>query len=89
MALGAQTSSVVSSVVRDGFVLALIGLAIGTAGALGLTRLMASMIHGVNAVDPPTFVCCIVVSLVYASVAAFIPAVRAARVDPVKVLNEV
>jgi len=87
MALGAQSAGVVGRVVRDGIVLALIGLTLGTAAALLLTRAMTSMIHGVHAADPLTFACAVVSSLGYALFASFVPALRAARVDPVRVLN--
>jgi putative ABC transport system permease protein len=55
MALGAQVRGVVGQVMKQGVGLAVIGLAIGTAGAVALTRLMVGMIHGVSATDPLTF----------------------------------
>jgi putative ABC transport system permease protein len=87
MALGARAGGVVGNVVRQGFWLALLGLAIGTAAAIGLTRLMASMIHGVSATDPLTFIAGIVLLTAIALVASWVPALRAARVSPMEVLR--
>jgi putative ABC transport system permease protein len=87
MALGAQVGGVVGQVMRIGVGLAVIGLAIGTAGALALTRLMVSMIHGVSTTDPLTFVTGIALLVAIAALASCVPALRAARVDPVEVLR--
>jgi len=87
MALGASRPSVLSLVLRNGMTLAVIGVALGVAVALGLTRLMASMLYGVSPTDPLTF---IVISLILtgvALVACFVPAHRATRVDPMIALR--
>jgi predicted permease len=82
IALGAQRKDVLSLVLGEGVRLALVGAAIGVAAALGLTRLMASMLYGVSATDPLTFagVSCVLLSV--AMLACYIPARRAMRVDP-------
>ncbi len=87
MALGASASGVVGRVMREGVGLTLLGLGIGVAGALGLTRLMRSMIHGVSATDPATFVGGVVLLIAVAAIASCVPAVRASRVDPIEVLR--
>ena len=87
MALGASRPSVLSLVLRNGMTLAVIGVALGVAVALGLTRLMASMLYGVSPTDPLTF---IIISLILAGVAlvaCFVPAHRATRVDPMIALR--
>jgi putative ABC transport system permease protein len=87
MALGAQAGDVLRMVVRQGMTLVLIGISVGLAGALGLTRVIASLLFGVNAADPMTFAA---ISLLLATVAFFacwLPARRAARVDPVVALR--
>ena len=87
VALGARASGVVARVMREGVGLTLLGLGIGVAGALGLTRLMQSMIHGVSATDPVTFVAGIVLLIAVAALASCVPALRASRVDPIEVLR--
>jgi ABC-type antimicrobial peptide transport system permease subunit len=64
-----------------------IGAAIGTAAALGLTRLLASLLYGVGAADPLTFVVVFVILLSAAVLASYIPARRAMRVDPMVALR--
>jgi predicted permease len=83
MALGARGGDVMRMVVRQGMWLALIGLLIGLAGALVLTRLMSSVLYGVSATDVVTFAG---VTLLLGSVvliACYLPARRAAKVDPI------
>jgi putative ABC transport system permease protein len=87
MALGARGSSVVGQIVRQGVGLAIVGVVIGTAGALALSRLMTSMIHGVSANDPLTFVIGALLLAGIAALASFVPALRASRVDPIEVLR--
>jgi putative ABC transport system permease protein len=87
MALGAQTRGVVGGVIREGLVLAVLGLAIGVPAALGLTRLMRSMIYGVSATDPATFLIGAVMLVAITCLASCLPAIRASRVDPIEVLR--
>jgi putative ABC transport system permease protein len=87
MALGAQVRGVVGQVMKQGVGLAVIGLAIGTAGAVALTRLMVGLIHGVSATDPLTFGTGIALLVAIAALASCIPALRASRVDPVEALR--
>jgi len=87
MALGAQANDVVGRVIKDGFWLAAIGLAIGVCGAIALTRLMASMVHGVSTTDPLTFAAGILLVTAVALAASWVPAVRAGRADPMEVLR--
>jgi len=87
MALGAQSRDVMRLVVRHGMRLALVGLAIGLAGALVLTRLMSSVLYGVSATDVVTFAG---VTLLLGSViliACYLPARRAAKADPMIALR--
>jgi putative ABC transport system permease protein len=88
MALGAARTRVLALVVGQGMALAVIGVAIGLAGALGLTRLLSSQLFGIGATDPATY---IVVSLLLGAIAlmaTLVPAMRATRVDPVVALRE-
>lgn len=87
MALGARAGRVVGNVMRQGLGLAAVGLAIGTAGALALTRLMTSMIHGVSATDPVALIGGGLLLVSVAGLASCIPALRASRVDPIKALR--
>jgi macrolide transport system ATP-binding/permease protein len=87
MALGAQRSEVLRMVIREGMLLAGVGVAIGVGAALGLTRLIASLLYGVEPWDPVVFVSVAVVLSLIALVAAYIPARRAMRVDPVTALK--
>jgi predicted lysophospholipase L1 biosynthesis ABC-type transport system permease subunit len=88
MALGARRTEVIASVVAGGARLALIGSALGLAGAWATTRLMRGMVFGVSAADPLTFAFVPVVMLVVVLVAAWLPARRAASVEPLIVLRE-
>ena len=74
-------------VVGQGVTLAVAGLGIGLAGSLLLTRAMSSMLFGVGTVDIPTFVAVAVTVAIVAFAAAFIPARRASRVDPMVALR--
>jgi predicted permease len=87
MALGAQRRDVLRLVLGQGAIMALIGVAIGVAAALGLTRLMASQIFGVSAHDPLTFAGVGALLILVALAACYIPARRAMQVDPVVALR--
>lgn len=87
MALGAQIQTVVRSFVGHGLKLAAIGTAVGLLTALFSSRVLASLVYGVSTSDPLTFVGIALLFGVIAAVASYIPARRAARVDPVVSLN--
>lgn len=88
MALGAARTNVLRLVVGQGMSLVLIGLVIGIAGALGVTRLLESQLFGVNPTDPVTFTLVAVVLTAVALIATLVPALRATRVDPMVALRQ-
>jgi predicted permease len=87
VALGAERSSVVGMIVRQGLGLVVLGLTAGLLAALGLSRLMAAVLYQTSAWDPVSFVAATTVLLVAALVASWLPARRASRVDPVTALR--
>jgi predicted permease len=87
MALGAQRADILRDVLGQGGRMALVGIAIGVVAALGLTRLMATMLFGVSATDPLTFAAVVALLLVVALLACWIPARKAMRVDPMATLR--
>jgi predicted permease len=87
IALGAPASSVLWMFVGRGLALTVTGLAIGLGGALMLTRLMSDVLYGVKATDPLTFVAVGTILLAVAALASWLPARRAAHVDPVVALR--
>jgi predicted permease len=87
MALGAQRSDVLRLIIGHGAKMALVGVAVGVAAALALTRLMANQLFGVSARDPLTFAGVATLLIIVAVAACYIPARRAMRVDPMTALR--
>jgi putative ABC transport system permease protein len=87
MALGAQREHVLRLVVWHGVALAIAGIAVGLAGALALTRLMSGLLYGTKPADPATFVASVLVLGLVAIVSSYIPARRAAKVEPMVALR--
>jgi putative ABC transport system permease protein len=87
MALGAGKSAVLRMVINQGIRLALIGVVIGLAGALGLTRFLSGLLYGVKPGDPLTLVAVSALLIVVALLASYIPASQAAKVDPLTALR--
>jgi predicted permease len=87
MALGAGTRDVLKLVIGEGMLLTLIGMAIGLAAALWLTRFLSDLLYGVSAVDPVTFGVITLLLICVALLACWIPARRATKVDPIVALK--
>jgi predicted permease len=87
IALGAQSGNLLGNILREGMTLTLAGALIGIAGALMLTRLMASLLYGVTARDPLTFGVVVVLLACVSLAACYIPARRATRIDPLVALR--
>jgi putative ABC transport system permease protein len=88
MALGAAPGSIFRLVVGHGIKLGIVGIAIGMVAALSLTRIMNAMLVGITATDPSTFVAMTALFLTVTAVASWIPAARAAGLDPMTALRE-
>ena len=88
VALGAHPASVLRLILGQGLRLALLGALAGLVGALALTRLIASELYGVKPADPATLAGTVLLMFAIASLAAYIPARRATRVDPVMALRQ-
>jgi putative ABC transport system permease protein len=88
MALGATPRDALKMVVRQGMLLALIGVGLGLAGALALTRVMKSLLFNVGANDPATFAGVALLLVAVALIANYIPARRATKVDPLQALRQ-
>jgi putative ABC transport system permease protein len=87
VALGARPGSVVKMVLREGMTLVALGVIIGTAGALAVTRLARTLLYGVSATDSATYLAIAAVLSAVGLVAIVIPALRATRVDPMRALR--
>jgi predicted permease len=88
MALGAQIRDVLRLVMRQGITLVIVGIAIGLLGALLATRVLSSLLLNVGTTDPVTFLAVSILLVLVALLASYIPARRAARVDPLKALRD-
>ena len=87
MALGADRRAVRRMVLRHGLILAGIGVVVGLVAAIGLTRLLTSLLYGVEATDPVTFGAVAALLTAIALVASYLPALRASRADPLVALR--
>ncbi len=87
MALGAQKAGILTMVLKQGLVLLTIGLVIGLAGAIGLTRFLSSYLYEVSTTDPVTFVVVPLLIITVSLLACLIPARRAAKIDPMEALR--
>ncbi len=87
MALGAQKGDILKLITKRGLILTFIGLAVGIVGAFALMRCLSGMLYQISATDPVTFVIVPLILLTVAMLACIIPARRASRVDPMKILR--
>jgi putative ABC transport system permease protein len=87
MALGADRVTVLRQILREGLGVTLIGVVIGLAMALGLSRIMADYVYGIKATDPLTYTAATLVLVLAALAACYVPARRAASVDPMQALR--
>lgn len=87
VALGAHSGDIVRLIVKQGLALTGVGLVLGLLGALALTRLLRSLLFGITAVDPATYVGVATLLAVAALLATYVPASRAARLDPTSTLR--
>ena len=88
MAFGASTSTILKQFIGQGLKLSVVGVVVGLLAAYWLTRWMASMLVGVTATDPPTYVAIALLFVTIAALASWLPARRAARLNPVAALRE-
>ncbi|HYE65859.1 MAG TPA: ABC transporter permease [Pyrinomonadaceae bacterium] len=87
VALGAQKSDVLKLIIGQGMRLTLMGVAFGLICALALTRVLASLLYGVSATDPAAFACVVVLLVLVALLACYLPARKALGVDPIRALR--
>jgi ABC-type antimicrobial peptide transport system permease subunit len=87
MALGAQRRDVLLLIIKEGAKFSFVGVALGVAGAFGVTRLLASQLYGVSATDPITYAAVAIAMMVVTLLACYIPARRAMRIDPLVALR--
>jgi len=87
MALGAEPKDVLKLILREGLVLAMVGIFLGAGGALALTRFLSSVLFGVSATDPTIYFSAAALLLVVAIAACFWPARRASAVQPLEALR--
>jgi putative ABC transport system permease protein len=87
MALGAQTGDVLTMVIRQAIVLAIIGVALGLSASYALTSLMSKLLFGVQPTDPATFVLTAAILSITALLASYLPARRATKIDPLEALR--
>jgi ABC-type antimicrobial peptide transport system permease subunit len=87
MALGARRADVLQMTVRQGLKLVGAGMILGMGAAFLLTRVMATLLYGVSATDPMTFIGISLVLLAVAILASYVPALRATKIDPITALR--
>jgi ABC-type antimicrobial peptide transport system permease subunit len=87
-ALGAQRSTVVRMIVREGLAIAIPGVAIGIGGALAATTMVRSQLYGVDSQDPSTIVAASAALVLTVVVASLVPAWRASKIDPIEALRQ-
>ena len=87
MALGAQQSDTMRLVLRQGLILTAMGIVLGLTGAAAVTRYLRGMLFGVTPLDPSTFVAVSLTFLLVATLASYVPARRATKVDPLVALR--
>jgi putative ABC transport system permease protein len=87
VALGARPGQVSLSIVREGLTLAVIGIAVGLAGAFAATRLISTFLFGIDATDPLTFAAVAALLLCVAVAASYLPSRRVLRIDPLIALR--
>ena len=88
LALGAQTGDITWLIMKEGITVGVTGIAVGVAGAVALSRALASELHGVSPLDPLTYVSVVVIVALVTFVACYVPTRRALRVDPLTALRD-
>jgi len=88
MALGASRDSIIGMVMRQGLTLVMLGTIVGLAGAIGVTRLLESLLFSTSPTDAVTFVAVSALFIVVAAAACFVPARQVTQIDPLKTLRQ-